>query len=538
MAKRRVVVVEDDHIMAHYIQTQLKALHCDCVGVSSAAERGVALVGEQRPDIVLMDICLESGMDGVAAALDIRARFNVPVVFVTAHAEDELLERAKLSEPFGYILKPFSPRELHAVMEMAIYKHAAECKLHDASTLVQRELEALVAQRTMELEQAMQQAQAANLAKSTFLTNMSHEIRTPMNAILGFAHALRRDISVPSQRERLDKIASAGEHLLAIINNILDLSKIEAGRLELESTDFYLSSVIDGVASMVGPSAQAKGLKFQISMDHELMHLWVRGDPTRLSQALMNYAANAIRFTEHGEICLRTSLIENTDTVALRFEMIDTGIGVASDRVGQLFQSFEQADPSTTRKYGGTGLGLSITRRLAEMMGGETGVVSTPGVGSTFWFTARLLPGLGQPPIHAEHTGTDVKNTLQNDFAHTRLLVVDDDLFNREVAVDLFATLGWRVDSAEDGQEAVEKAQSAAYDLILMDVQMPRMNGLDATRTIRALPGWDAKPIVALTANVFREDWLACQSAGMSDFVCKPIVPHELYRTVLKWLQR
>jgi len=397
-------------------------------------------------------------------------------------------------------------------------------------------LEEQVLARTHELATAKIVAEAANTAKSAFLANMSHEIRTPMNGIVGMANILRREGVTPKQAQRLDIIDKSAQHLLAIINDILDISKVEAGKFVLEEVPVALSSLLANVSSILSERAKAKGIRLVIetaSLPPNLV-----GDPTRLQQAVLNYATNAIKFTETGAVTLRTFMQNETaDSVLVRFEVTDSGIGITPEAMSRLFSAFEQADNSMTRKYGGTGLGLAITRRLAELMGGEVGADSTPGVGSTFWFTARLKKS-AEALVKQATASLDAETLIRERYHGRRILVVDDEPINREVARIQLEAADLVVDAAEDGAEAITLAQETAYAAIFMDMQLPNVNGLEATRQIREFPGHRETPIIAMTANASGEDKALCYEAGMNDFLIKPIDPAALFATLLRSLSQ
>lgn len=380
---------------------------------------------------------------------------------------------------------------------------------------------------------ARETAERTGRMKADFLASMSHEIRTPLNAIIGMAHLMKRSELSRAQHERLDRIDAAGQHLLGVVNDVLDLSRIDAGKLQLESIPVSIAALAANVASMIREKASEKGI--EVHLDVPDMPSGLAGDPLRITQALLNFAANAVKFTDHGRIDLRVDLIESTPANALiRFSVKDTGIGVKPSDVRHIFELFHQADNSTFRRYGGSGLGLAITRELARLMGGDVGVDSRPNEGSTFWFTARL-PKIGGLTSDLPDESAYEAMLIER-FAGEAVLVVEDNEINREITGELLVACQLDVDFAEDGLIALERVALRNYRLILMDMQMPNLSGPDAVRRIRAMPGLAKVPIIAMTANAFAEDRQRCLDAGMNDFVTKPIDPDRLFSIIFRWL--
>ena len=564
---RNVLIVEDSPVQAEALRADLEEAGYD-VAVARDGVEALARLSANGFGLVVSDVVMPN-MDGYALCRAIKADPELaatPVVLLTSLADPLDIVRGLEAGADHFLRKPYERDQLVSRIESILLnrelRQGGQVQMGvELSFLGQRFMITSERQQILDLlistfqdlvvtnrqlrareteladardalEMALHQATEATRLKSQFLATMSHEIRTPLNGVVGMLSLLLDTELSAEQRDCAETARSSGELLLEIVSDILDLSKIEAGKLDLEVRDFDLRTAISDVADLMAPRANAKALEL-ITLVHPDVPPVVCGDPGRLRQILLNLVGNAIKFTDTGEVVVRATVDEEIEgALVVRLEVIDTGVGLTPDEQARVFESFTQADASTTRRYGGTGLGLTICRQLVELMGGELGVESQPGEGSRFWFTARL----GRASASSEASARQSTRVETRTRSRAHVLVVDDNIVNRKLATKMLERLGHRVDIAADGLEAVEAILRTDYGVVLMDCHMPGMDGCEATREARRRLGGRRLPIIAMTASATTTDEQLCLEAGMDDFLAKPMTLEALEQVLERWI--
>ncbi|WBF66976.1 response regulator [Desulfovibrio subterraneus] len=519
-----ILVVDDEQIVALDIRRTLERLGYAVPAIVADGETSISKASELRPSLVLMDIRLKGEMDGIQAASIITGKLNIPVIYLTAYSDEATLERAKASNPFGFLIKPFEERELHSTIEIALLKHRSE----------------------RNLDEARRRAEQDNLAKSGYFADMSHEIRNSLNGIVGMTDlALDTDLST-EQREYLSTVLDSAEHLLSILNDVLDISRIEARKLSLTERPFELAGCVSKAVRTVRPDAEKKGLQLEWRIAPDVPKAMV-GDAGRLQQILLNLLGNAIKFTASGGISVEVNTVQDATgpaiphapgrqrTLQLLFSVRDTGMGIPEDRQTSIFERYRQVDREGPQDQVGSGLGLAICKELIELMEGAIWVRSRVDHGSTFYFTARLAP-TDQPQPERE-TGAPLLPVEK----HLHVLAVDDNLVSRKLLRLLLEKQGHTCVTACNGLEMLAHLAQERFDLVLTNIQMPRMGGLEAVRRIRSgiadgVP--QDIPIIAVTAHALKGDRERFLEAGMTDYIAKPIHAARFYRAINRAIHR
>ncbi|MBN1764708.1 MAG: response regulator [Sedimentisphaerales bacterium] len=527
--KPKILIVDDKQANLYALESLLSVLPVKIYKASSGRE-GLEMTLNEDFALILLDVQMPQ-MDGYAVAECLhdeeRTRYT-PIIFITAIDRDETYEiRGYETGAVDFIFKPINDTILLGKVKVFLDLYQ---KKHELEYL-NKQLE-MAAQREKTLAQ---EAIIANQTKSEFLANMSHEIRTPMNAIIGFSELLALDDLSTQQRENIVFIKKAGKQLLKVINDILDLSKIEAGKIEVEHISCSVDDVLKSLETCMLPAARSKNIEFDIITNDDVPRI-LRTDPLKLEQCLINLVGNAIKFTDTGHVHVKVSLGERNHQSFILFEVEDTGVGIPEDKIGRIFESFTQADGSTTRKYGGTGLGLAITRKLAGLLQGKISVSSKPGKGSVFTLQIPAEEDVNTPETcviqdRYQYEPDDIQEEIK---FNGHVLVVEDNPLNQRIFISYLRMLGLEVALAEDGLKAIDAVNEQTFDLIFMDIQMPYLNGYEATRQIRQMGV--RTPIVAVTAFAMDGDAEKCYQAGCDDYLPKPIVRQKILEVIGNYL--
>ncbi len=499
---------------------------------ATSGNEALGLLLDNEISMILLDVQMPE-MDGFETAEIIRSNEktkHIPIIFVTAISKQrECVFKGYKTGAIDYLYKPLDLEILQS--KIAAYIEFFKQKFEVEQT--KKELEKTI----IELNKAKQITEEATLAKSSFLANMSHEIRTPLNGIIGMADlALMDENNTESQTERLNDIRQSEESLLDIINEILDISKIEANKLILEEVEFNTRDLIKKIEKLLSVKTFRKELEFTTNISSDMPDILI-GDPLRIRQILINLAGNAIKFTNKGSVSINVKLLKKEkNNLKIEFSVEDTGIGISKEKIAYLFESYSQAEKSTARRHGGTGLGLTISKKLVEMMDGTIEVESEIGKGSKFYFIIELKQGKTLKATDKSSIKNQETEKEKTSFKQLSVLIVEDQLINRKIIFQLLKRKGHKITSAENGKIALEKAKSEKFDMIFMDIQMPEMDGLEATKLIRKFEK-DNKthtPIIAMTAHAMKGDKEVCLAAGMNHYITKPINPAELYSVIEK----